>query len=222
MLFHSWLSTNACIDLVDDGGQAVTLTNQKRFDAILLDVQMPNIDGLLATRIIREQSAFNRQTPIILISANSQDLHPLDLKKNGIDRRLAKPIDEKSLLDHLLAVLSNAKITAIDWSLCVQKMSGNESLAREFMTHFIDELAVSRAVMIQLMLTHDRSGLEKAAHKLHGACCFFGARSLQHHVANLEHQAGHAEGSTLLDIAFAACIEQIDAVLKESACLPGA
>ena len=221
-LFHSWLSTNACIDLVDDGSQAVTLTNQKRFDAILLDVQMPNIDGLLATRLIREQSAFNRQTPIILISANSQVLHPLDLKKNGIDRRLAKPIDEKSLLEHLLAVLSNAKITAIDWSLCVQKMSGNESFAREFMTHFIDELAVSRADMIQLMLAHDHFGLEKAAHKLHGACCFFGARTLQHHVANLEHQASHAAGSTLLDIAFAGCIEQIDAVLKESACIPSA
>ena len=216
MLFYSWLSTNACIDVVDDGDQAVALCSQKRFDAILLDLQMPNLNGLLATRLIREKSTINRKTPILLISANSQDIHPFDLKKTGIDCHLTKPIDEKSLIEHLLTVLSHAKTNTIDWSLCVQKMSGNESLAREFLVHFIDELKLNKIELIQHMQNNDRESLEKIAHKLHGACCFFGAPLLQKHVANLEYQALHAENQALLKIAFSTCIDHIDAVLNES------
>ena len=217
MLFYSWLNTNAYVDLVDDGDEAVALCNQKRFDAILLDLQMPNVNGLIATRLIREKSTLNHQTPIILISANSHDVHPLDLKKNGIDCRLTKPIDEKSLIEHLLSVLSNAKISLIDWSLCVQKMSGNETAAIAFMSQFMDELVQTKIMLEQHMQAQDRTSLESTAHKLHGACCFFGAPTLQHHVANLEYQAANATDDIRLKIAFSTCIQHINAVLAESA-----
>ena len=95
-------------------------------------------------------------------------------------------------------------------------MSGNESLAREFLVHFIDELKLNKIELIQHMQNNDRESLEKIAHKLHGACCFFGAPLLQKHVANLEYQALHAENQALLKIAFSTCIDHIDAVLNES------
>lgn len=216
MLFYSWLNDIATIDLVNDGDETVHLCKQKPFDAILLDLQMPNLDGILASRLIREKSALNRLTPIFLISANSQDLQLFDLKKNGIDYRLTKPITEKSLLEHLIKVLSNTKIPIIDWALCIQKMSGNEVLARKLLAEFIEELKHNRVELIQLMQFKNHKGIEQIAHKIHGACCFLGLPSLQHKIAALEHQAKNLEPIEQLQTTFTACIEHMDELFKSS------
>ena len=62
------------------------------------------------------------------------DLSIIDLKKSGVDFCLQKPIDEKQLLIQILRIVDKAKHAAIDWQLCVQKVSGNQELAEEFLT----------------------------------------------------------------------------------------
>jgi two-component system sensor histidine kinase BarA len=215
-LYASWLTSNARIELVDDGEQAIDLCHQQRFDVILLDLQMPKLNGLLAAQRIRDESHLNQRTPIFLISANQQTLPASALKKQGIDRHLTKPIDEQSLLTHLLSTLAQTQTTAIDWSLCVQKMSGNEAHAREFFTHFISTLQQNRAELVQLMNQNNYHGLESAAHKLYGACCYFGAPTLQCQVATLENQAKLTDDHETLSQVFHACLEHIDNVLNES------
>ena len=78
------------------------------------------------------------------------------------------------MLIHLLKLLNKPKIAAIDWSLCVQKVSGNQTLAEEFLTRFIQELYIARVDFKELFDKKDIKGIEAAAHKLHGACCFCG------------------------------------------------
>ena len=215
MLLNSILGDNAHIETVDNGEQAVAICNRKYFNAILLDLQMPILNGLDAARMIRQQSLLNKYSPIILISANSCDLNKELLPKAGIDLYLQKPIDEETLLRQLLHVISQSKATAINWPLCVQKVSGNQALATEFLGRFVEELQKNRAEFIQLMHANNVRELERAAHKLHGACCFCGVPDLQGHVANLENLAKRAKKAPELQTAFDDLVESIDAVLNE-------
>lgn len=215
MLLNSLLSEHAHIEAVDNGEEAVRACQSKRFNVILLDLQMPKLNGLDAARKIRQESMLNKQTPIIVISANSSDLHNERLQKAGIDLCLQKPIDEKQLLTQLLQLLKKSKPFAIDWQLCVQKVSGNQSLAEEFIFQFVEELHKNRAEFLQLHHKKDIKGLESAAHKLHGACCFCGVPYLQTQVIRLEKQAKHAKKIEDLNNHFAELIQSIDEVIDE-------
>ncbi|KTD25816.1 two-component system sensor histidine kinase LetS [Legionella maceachernii] len=215
MLLNSLLSEHTNIETVDNGEEAVKACQSKRYNVILLDLQMPKLNGLDAARMIRQESMLNKQTPIVVISANSPDLNKERLQKSGVDLCLQKPIDEKQLLNHLLLFLKKSKAPAIDWQLCVQKVSGNQALAEEFLARFVDELHKNREEFLQLLRNKDIKGLESAAHKLHGACCFCGVPHLQTQVIQLEKQAKHAKTIEELKPAFTELIKSIDEVIDE-------
>lgn len=215
MLFSSILGDNALIDTVDNGEKAINLCAQKNYDVILLDLQMPIVNGLEAARIIRNQSMLNKNTPIILISANNYELNKEQLAKAGVELYIQKPIDEKNLLGHLLQLIIKNKPSAINWAMCVQKVSGNKALAIEFLARFVEELRNNREEFIHLMQEKNVSGMENSAHKLHGACCFCGVPDLQRQVATVESLAKHAKQSEELDTAHTELIQQIDAVIRE-------
>ncbi|MEY4194116.1 MAG: hypothetical protein RLZZ226_484, partial [Pseudomonadota bacterium] len=94
--------------LLDDGLQAVELlANQGEvFDAILMDIQMPVMDGYTATRIIREELGFTR-IPIIATTAHvmeSDRQHSLD---TGMNAHIAKPIDARVLAETLVELVGS-------------------------------------------------------------------------------------------------------------------
>jgi signal transduction histidine kinase/CheY-like chemotaxis protein len=83
--------------LVDDGLQAVEAVRTAPFDLILMDVEMPGMDGLAATRVIRE-SATSPRVPIIALTARAMQQDEADCRAAGMDGYLAKPIDINDLL----------------------------------------------------------------------------------------------------------------------------
>ncbi|MGQ3888926.1 two-component system sensor histidine kinase LetS [Legionella sp. CNM-1927-20] len=215
MLLSSLLQEHASIELVEDGEETLRACHEKRYNLLLLDVQMPKLNGLEAARRIRKESVLNRRTPIVVISANTSDVNQEKLKKSGIDLCLEKPIDEKELLTHLLRILNKTQTLAIDWSLCVQKVSGNQILAEEFLTRFVEELTKSQPEFFALFENKDIKGLESAAHKLNGACCFCGVPRLQSQVIRLEKKAKEAQNIDELKETFAEFMQSADEVIKE-------
>ncbi|HAT7878528.1 TPA: two-component system sensor histidine kinase LetS [Legionella pneumophila] len=215
MLLTSLLNNNANITTVDDGEMAVTACEDKKFDMILLDLHMPKLNGLEAAKMIRQKSLMNKHSPIVLITASSSDLSSIDMKKSGVDFCFQKPIDEKQLLIQILRIVDKTKHAAIDWQLCVQKVSGNQALAEEFLAKFIEELYKNRDEFIELMHQKNVKGLADLAHKLHGACCFCGVPILQKRVAQLEKLARRTANADNLTEAFTDLIQSIDAVISE-------
>ncbi|MGQ3892579.1 ATP-binding protein [Legionella sp. CNM-4043-24] len=220
MLFNSLLCELSTIKAVEDGKDAVNACQKKPYDLLILDLQMPRLNGLDAARRIREESALNKKTPIVLISANTSDINPESLSDACIDLCLQKPIDEKQLLSHVLSMLkqkqeAKADSTAIDWPLCVQKLSGNKAVAAEFLARFVQELYVNRVEFIGLLKQRDLKGLENAAHKLHGACCFCGVPRLQTQVVLLEKQAREAKSAHELKHCVDTLLQYIDEVIEE-------
>ena len=94
---------------VEDGAQAVQAARDSDFDVILMDMQMPVMDGLTATREIRlhEAAMGLGRTPIVMLTANALPEHIAAAEAAGADLHLAKPFDAAELLN-LVATLPAA------------------------------------------------------------------------------------------------------------------
>lgn len=91
------------VDIAVDGSEALDRIGQNAYDLILMDVQMPVMDGLAATRAIR---ALGRTLPILAMTANAFDGDREDCLQAGMDDYLAKPVDPEVLFEKLLFWLS--------------------------------------------------------------------------------------------------------------------
>jgi PAS domain S-box-containing protein len=80
------------------GAEAVAAAAEKPFDLILMDLQMPGMDGLSATKAIRAASPLNRATPIVALSANILPTHLDACREAGMNDHIGKPIDTRELL----------------------------------------------------------------------------------------------------------------------------
>jgi len=96
--------------IVDDGLKAVEALRGGGFDVVLMDMQMPVMDGLEATRLIRhEESAAGRpRTPILMLSANALPEHRRAGERAGADGHVAKPVTVAGLMGALNAVMEPA------------------------------------------------------------------------------------------------------------------
>ena len=88
-------------DVASDGLQGVALAAQQRYDAILMDMRMPHLSGLEATRKIRADS-LNRHTPILAMTANAFEQDRQQCLSAGMDAHLAKPVNALELYTALL------------------------------------------------------------------------------------------------------------------------
>jgi len=94
--------------IVDDGREALEAWSNARFDLILMDIQMPQMDGVAATREIRRREAESGapRTPIVALSANAMKHQVAEYLAAGMDSHLAKPIEIGKLYATLVAVMT--------------------------------------------------------------------------------------------------------------------
>jgi two-component system sensor histidine kinase/response regulator len=96
------------VDVVQDGRAAVLAFQSERYDLILMDCQMPEVDGYEATRQIRMLEAGGSRIPIIALTAHAMKGAEEDCKSAGMDEHLTKPIDRIRLKACLTAWLPSA------------------------------------------------------------------------------------------------------------------
>lgn len=93
-------------DLATDGAQALAAVQQAEYDIMLMDVQMPGMDGLEATRRIRALDAPARDLPIVALTANAMRGDQKRCIDAGMNGYVAKPIERDVLFDEIARVLS--------------------------------------------------------------------------------------------------------------------
>ncbi|MCA9113352.1 MAG: response regulator, partial [Planctomycetaceae bacterium] len=87
------------VDIADNGREAMDLHQQQDYDLILMDVQMPTMDGLQATEAIRQLASTNKANiPIIAMTAHARREDRQKCFNAGMDAYIAKPIDARGLL----------------------------------------------------------------------------------------------------------------------------
>lgn len=91
----------------EDAAEALKLLEQKEFDLIILDIMMPNMDGIEACMKIREE----RNLPIIMLSAKSEDMDKIQGLASGADDYLTKPFNPLELIARVKSQLRRYKNT---------------------------------------------------------------------------------------------------------------
>ncbi len=103
---------------VDNGAEAIEALEKEAFDAILMDMQMPVMDGIEATLKIRQseskglktnRSAPGKKIPIIALTANDEGGAHKTCLDAGMDGVIAKPIEVKTLMDTITAIIEKSK-----------------------------------------------------------------------------------------------------------------
>ena len=171
---------------VETGQQAVAAARDGRFDVILMDVEMPGMDGLQAAVEIRQaEGATGRRVPIVAVT--SRDM-PSDLeacRAAGMDALLVKPLDASALLpliDQLVgasaAVSAPAAAVepAFDSEEFLARLDGDEGLAVEMIEIFAAESAGMLTTLRTAVDANDASAVQRSAHNLKGSVSVFGGR----------------------------------------------
>ncbi|MBA4802198.1 MAG: response regulator, partial [Euryhalocaulis sp.] len=99
---EAMLSSNVrSIEFAEDGQKALEAMERRDFDVILMDKQMPNMDGMAATRAIREMKGSARDIYIIAVTADAFDEARDQILACGMDDFIAKPVAMETLLSSL-------------------------------------------------------------------------------------------------------------------------
>jgi CheY-like chemotaxis protein/nitrogen-specific signal transduction histidine kinase len=201
-----------------NGAAAVEAVLRGGFDAVLMDCQMPEMDGYEATRRIRAQQTGAR-TPIIAVTASAFPLDRARAAEVGMDGYLTKPVNPLALDHELRRQLSGrsreaASVPAppayaaasavtdaptLDSNVLVELRS---LMSPEFVAESIDLfLAKAKSSLPQLheaAARADLAELERGAHRLRGSCAIIGARRMMKLAASIEERAraGGREGLT--------------------------
>ena len=99
------------LTMVENGAEALALAEVEAFDVILMDMQMPVMDGLEAARAIRQGVGPNATAPIIALTANALDHHRAAWAAAGVETFLTKPVDPRALTAAILAA-GSARVEA--------------------------------------------------------------------------------------------------------------
>lgn len=183
-LLQTWLKPSSLELIVAQSGQeAIRLCDQHEFDLILMDVQMPHMDGLEATKLIR-QTDLNLGTPIIAVTAHAFKEEQEKLLDSGMDDYLPKPLDLKSLVNLIMRWCLQAEqkpiaIPSFDWQLALKQANYTKTTALEMLQSFNTELPRLLDNVEASWRLEDLTELQYKIHQLHGACCYAGVPKLQ-------------------------------------------
>ncbi len=190
------------VTVVSDGLSAVKLVEQESFEVVLMDVQMPIMDGLEATRAIRaSERATQRHVPIIAMTAHAMKGDRERCLAAGMDHYISKPIRAARLYETLAATLdavSAASVKAgdetaargngqvVDWHEALHSVNGDRRLLRDIVEAFLDESPRLLATMRRAIEKRDGKTLQRAAHTLKGSTGYFGATHASEMALQLE------------------------------------
>jgi len=169
--------TGAQVDIVENGEQAVTQALAGNYDLVLMDMQMPIMDGLEATDMLRK-SSFNK--PVIAITANARKEDIDKCKQAGCNDFLSKPIDREAffqtLVEHLMQDATNDD-TSYD------ELLEDEKQLRKL---FVSGLPLTLENINTAFSSGDDAKLAKLMHELKGMGGTFGFPEITINVAELE------------------------------------
>jgi CheY-like chemotaxis protein len=102
---------NHTVTAVGDGVEAVAAFNDVTYDAVLMDIQMPRMDGLEACRRMREiERARSTRTPVIAITAHAMDTHREECYRAGFDGFITKPVQTDEIVNEILRLTSTRSV----------------------------------------------------------------------------------------------------------------
>ncbi len=208
------------VTIASHGQECLDLLTTQAFDLILMDLQMPIMDGLTATREIRKNTTFS-QTPIIAMTANAMADDRQKCLDGGMNDYIPKPIDPAYLYGILIQWLQPAalngrhdsiqslKISSIPQTELpllegvnikngLKNMGGDRTLYQNILGKFADNQKNACQTMTEQLKSGDIQTIERVAHTLKGVARTIGAESVADWAEKIEHQTKIAHSTETL------------------------
>jgi CheY-like chemotaxis protein len=172
--------TGAQLTLVEDGQQALNAIKKGTFDLVLMDMQMPEMDGLQATTILQQQ---NFQAPIVMLTANVDSNSKKNMLAAGAKAHFAKPIDSQRfyamVVEYLCAKTDDKKSDNVisDNKFLIKLPNTHtefDQLIQNYRLSFKEKLADIHAAVKQ----QDWAQVKSLMHKLKGSAGSYGFQQL--------------------------------------------
>ena len=200
------LGEGARVEAAHDGHEAIARlqSSPTAFDVVLMDIQMPRMDGFEATRVIRETLRL-AQLPVIAMTANASPEDRVHSREAGMDDHLAKPIDVHTLVATVLrhahpgqpplviagepvrdpsSATVEPPVLALEQALA--RLAGHRTLYAQMARLFAQEQGESVARLREALAQDDRIEAARAAHTLKGVAATLGAEALSAVAAQFE------------------------------------
>lgn len=201
------------VEIACDGFEACEMAKAQRFDIILMDLQMPEMDGVETSRRIRALEKGSKDSYIVALTASYLPEKGSELFEAGIDNYIAKPFDVEHLRQMLWHGLDHRKMASIkedespkldtsddkqgfDLAAGLKQVGGDEELFRNLLADFVAGLPGKIDIMEKHLNERDVESLSRDAHNLKGVASNLGALQLSQHAGRLEISA--SEGYTEL------------------------
>ena len=202
-------------DVVSNGREAVEALKRGRYDLVLMDCQMPDMDGFEATRTIRQSEPSDRRIPILALTADATERGREECLGSGMDDYVTKPIDRAHLREALLRWLpaepdadsdlaeapeQKSTPAALELSQLNSVVGDDPAKIRRYLELFA---STTGTLMDQIGVSIDRReapGLCRLSHTLKGACGNIGAVEMAGLARQLEHAAKAEDWSQAGDL----------------------
>ncbi len=209
--------------------QALEQARQMELDLILMDIQMPEIDGIRACELIR-QLPHHQNTPVIAVTAHAMAGQKEKLLTAGMNDYLAKPIEEKKLHNILLHYQFNTLNSTtllpaaeskpeldqnnqtFNWDLALTLAANKPDLAKEMLIMLLEFLPEVRHVLEQQMFGNNPQSIKDIIHKLHGSCSYSGVPRLKKLCLLLETELTKGVAPEMLEPEILELLDEMDNV----------
>jgi CheY-like chemotaxis protein/HPt (histidine-containing phosphotransfer) domain-containing protein len=189
-------------DAASNGKEAVKALEMKPYDIVLMDCQMPEMDGYEATGEIRnpESKVLDHKVPVIALTAHAMKGDREKCLEAGMDDYLCKPVNPQELCDILekwvakqnYSLQEETTVSDIkpvqdifDKASLIDRLMGDEELANKILGEFLEDVRRMITALKEALDNDDASLVQHRAHTLNGASATFGAVALQemaHHI----------------------------------------
>ena len=220
-------------DAVANGQEALKALATVPYDLVLMDVQMPEMDGFEATQKIRDAKSKvrNHQIPIIAITAHAMKGDREKCLEAGMDDYVSKPVNPQDLAEAINRRLGAVKSETV-WikgkksspatslfnpSVLMEMLHGDEEMIASILKVFVEDTTVQLQALKQALDLGDNEKVRSRAHSLKGAAGNIGAKRMQSLAAQIE-IAGRETNLTEAEDLIASLLEQFEelkAILKE-------
>ena len=165
------------VDTATNGLQAVELVRKNRYDLVLMDVQMPQMDGLAATRAIRADESLEYRPTILAMTAHAMQGDRERCLDAGMDDYISKPVRPQELLEKLIDWLDPAKLSAsgIEWDYLHDLSENDPQFEREILEVYLKTTPQLMQGLVDAIRTHSFQVAIRLAHTLHGSSRSIGA-----------------------------------------------
>ncbi|MDQ6992523.1 MAG: response regulator [Mariprofundus sp.] len=167
------------VAVANNGQEAVDMIDQGAFDGVLMDIQMPVMDGFKATELIRNEGRFHH-LPIIAMTANAMKGDRENCIAAGMNDHLTKPINPTKLYSLLEKWISREQqaICSLDKADGLARVMGDEDLYKEVLILFAETQAQAATKLKQALAQGDLQTATFIAHALRGVAANIGAKAL--------------------------------------------